>query len=91
MIKKFENMTNIDSRELFDRVSDYCDELIDEATSIGALAAQNANNEYTREIGRVGRLCADYEDTRMQFQNITMHDGSPLKRVRDAKQVLEYA
>jgi len=50
MIKKFTDITVIDNRELFDKVSAYGDALIDEATANGALAEQGADNEYTREI-----------------------------------------
>jgi predicted XRE-type DNA-binding protein len=70
MIKKFENITKIEDRELFDKISEYCDDLIDEATANGYLEKQGADNEYTREIGRVGRLCADYETYFMTFKNI---------------------
>ena len=70
MIKKFENITFIDNRELYDRISAYGDDLIDEATANGALAEQGAENEYTREIGRVGIMCADYESTYMTFKHL---------------------
>jgi len=70
MIKKFENITAIDNRELYDLVSAYGDALINEATANGALAELNADNEYTREIGRVGIMCADYESMYMTFKNL---------------------
>ena len=70
MIKKFEDITFIDNRELYDKVSAYGDALIDEATANGALAEQDADNEYTREIGRVGVMCADYESTYMTFSHL---------------------
>jgi len=68
MTKKFANITFIDNRELYDEISAYGDALIDEATANGALAEPDADNEYTREIGRVGIMCADYESTYMAFQ-----------------------
>jgi predicted XRE-type DNA-binding protein len=68
MIKKFEDITGIENRELYDKVSAYVDELINEATTNGALAMQGADNEYTREIGRAGNLCADYENAFMTFK-----------------------
>ncbi|MDR0574634.1 MAG: helix-turn-helix domain-containing protein [Tannerella sp.] len=93
MDKKFENVIEIDSRELFDEVSAYCDALIDEATANGYLSEQGADNEYVREIGRVGNLCAKYEDAKMLFNYITVHERSPLVRAlqeemfkRDIKQ-----
>jgi len=68
MDKKFIDITEIHSPELFKQVSAYTDALIDEATANGSLQEQAANNEYTREIGRVGRLCADYESMYMKFE-----------------------
>ena len=78
MIKKFEDVTMIDSRELYDKVSAYGDDLINEATSNGALSEQDADNEYTREIARVGIMCADYETYYMTFK--TLKFKSPLIR-----------
>lgn len=69
MIKKFENITVIDNRELYDEVSAYGDALIDEATANGMLESE-ADNEYTREIGRVGVMCAIYESTYMTFKHL---------------------
>jgi predicted XRE-type DNA-binding protein len=70
MIKKFEDISVIDNRELYDKVSAYGDALIDEATANGALDEQGADNEYTREIGRVGNMCADYESMYMTFKHL---------------------
>jgi predicted XRE-type DNA-binding protein len=68
MVKKFEDITVIDNKELFDAVAEYEENLLQEATSNGALSEQGADNEYTREIGRVGNMCADYENTYMTFK-----------------------
>jgi len=70
MTKKFENITFINNRNLYDKVSAYGDALIDVATANGALAEQDADNEYTREISRVGIMCADYESMYMTFKNL---------------------
>ena len=70
MVKKFENITVIDNKELFDAVAEYEENLINEATANGALDEQGADNEYTREIGRVGNMCADYESTYMTFKHL---------------------
>jgi hypothetical protein len=70
MRKLFEGVRRIEDRELFNLMSSYCDALIDEATRDGWLAEQGADNEYTREIGRVGCLCADYESEYMTFKHI---------------------
>ena len=66
----YKDITRIDNRELFEEVSAYVDYLIEEATSNGSLAKPEADNEYTREIGRLGHLCADYETNYMQFNYV---------------------
>ena len=67
MIKRFEDITVINDRKLFDEIAEYEENLIQEATANGSLAEQDADNEYTREIGRVGNMCADYESAYMTF------------------------
>ena len=66
----YKNITKIDNRELFDKISTYVDHLIDEATQNGSLADPDADNEYTREIGRLGRICADYETNHLHFEQV---------------------
>jgi len=78
MEKKFENITSIDNQELFEAVAAYEEGLLQEATANGALSEQGADNEYTREIARVGIMCADYETNYMTFQ--TLKFKSPLIR-----------
>ncbi|MDR2233772.1 MAG: hypothetical protein LBE56_11740 [Tannerella sp.] len=70
MVRKFENIKVIETRELYDVISAYGDALIDEATENGSLADPDADNEYTREIGRVGIMCADYESIYMTFSHL---------------------
>lgn len=76
MEKKLAKLTKIDSRELYNEVSAYVDELIREATEKGALEESDADNEYTREISRLGGLCADYET--MHYQSKALKFKSPL-------------
>jgi len=78
MVKKFEDITVIDNKALFDEIAEYEENLIQEATANGALAEQGADNEYTREIGRVGNMCADYESAYMTFKCLKFK--SPLVR-----------
>jgi hypothetical protein len=73
MEARFENITKIESLELFQKVSAYTDELIREATDNGALSVQGADNEYTREIGRLGNLCADYESRCYKSNALNFH------------------
>ena len=96
MIRKFEDVTVIDNRELYDKVSAYGDDMINEATDNGALSEQGADNEYTQEIARIGIMCADYETAFMTFK--TLKFKSPLisddgtKETENApKLIYEYA
>lgn len=76
MDKKFENITSIEDRQTFDNANVYVNSLIDVATANGSLDEQYADNEYTREIGRVGGMCADYENKHIVFEHIKVK--SPL-------------
>ncbi len=93
MEKKFENITELTTRQEYDEALAYTKSLIIETSQKGFLNSPDANNEYVREIGRIGGMCADYEDTKIQFNYITVRDRSPLVRVvqeemykRDIKQ-----
>jgi len=68
MIKKFQDITVVKDRKLFDEMAEYEENLIQEATANGSLDELDADNEYTREIGRVGCMLADYESTYMTFK-----------------------
>ena len=70
MIKKFENINIIDNKQLFEEIAEYEENLIREATANGFLKEQGANNEYTREISRVGVMLANYESIYMKFENL---------------------
>ena len=70
MKRKFKDITVINNKALFDAVAVYEENLINEATTNGALVEQDADNEYTREIGRVGVMLADYETTYMSFSRL---------------------
>jgi len=78
MEKKFENIKELNTRWEYDEALAYTKSLIVEATQKGFLSSPDANNEYIREIGRIGNICADYEDTKMQFSHITVRGRSPL-------------
>ncbi|MDR0682827.1 MAG: helix-turn-helix domain-containing protein [Dysgonamonadaceae bacterium] len=84
MEKKFENVSELTTREEYDNAMSYVMQLINNATAQGALSDPEADNEYIREIGRVGHLCATYEDTRMEFKYIKVKKKSPLiKSIED--------
>jgi hypothetical protein len=70
MKKIFADATEITTREDYDKALAYVKALTSEATASGALDNPEANNEYTREIGRVGRLCANYENKYIPFKYV---------------------
>lgn len=76
MQTKFSTITRIDNKPLYDEAMAYVNALIEEATRNGLLDDQDADNEYTREIGRVGCMCADFETEFMNFKSV--HFKSPL-------------
>ena len=67
MEKMFENIGRITTHQEYDLLLGNLESLIQTATQGGYLSEQNADNEYTREIGRLSRLCALYENEFMTF------------------------
>ncbi|GAP72485.1 hypothetical protein SAMD00024442_33_7 [Candidatus Symbiothrix dinenymphae] len=65
------------TREEYDAIRIRVDELINEATEKGLLES-DADNEYTREIGRLGRLGAQYETEYYPFKCLKVRQKSPL-------------
>jgi len=80
MENKFENISELITREEYDCAMSYVIQLINEATVNGFLSDPEADNEYIKEIGRVGQLCAIYEDTKMEFKHLNNRKKSPLIR-----------
>ena len=70
MKKQFKNIESIIDRETYDAAMTYMNELIDYATRKGYLSDPENDNEYAREIGRIGIMCADYESIFMKFKNL---------------------
>jgi len=83
MQKFLENVSELTTRKDYDIALAYVKKLINEASLNGALADLEADNDYVREIGRIGHLCAVYEDTRIEYEHLTVRKRSP--------QILEYA
>lgn len=71
MKKQFENLTEIADQKTFESVRAYYENVIKYATEKGYLKAPEADNKYTREIGRIGLMIANYESIYLDF--------SPLK------------
>jgi hypothetical protein len=83
MQKIFENVSKLTIRQDYDIALGYVKKLITEASLNGALADPETDNDYVREIGRLGHLCAAYEDTYIEFEHLTVRNRVP--------KVLEYA
>ena len=64
-----ENNTSITSQEQYNEVRAQLENLIREATEKGMLES-DADNEYTRKIGKLAKLTATYED---QFMSLLKH------------------
>jgi antitoxin component HigA of HigAB toxin-antitoxin module len=74
-----QTLTKIETKEQYDAVRSRIDTLIEEATERGLLEP-DADNEYVREIGRLGILGARYEREHIQFKHLTTRKKSPLLR-----------
>jgi antitoxin component HigA of HigAB toxin-antitoxin module len=70
MKKQFENIEEITTRKTYDAAMKYLNEWVDYATENGYFAEQDADNEYTREFGRIAGMTADYESIYMKFKHI---------------------
>jgi len=81
MKRKFENIQELQTLEEYNEAMSYVNDIINEATQKGFLSSPDADNEYIRELGRIGNMCADYEDNKYLFKNITVRGRSPLVRV----------
>jgi len=70
-----ENQTSITTLEQYNEVHAQIEGLIHEATTKGMLEPE-ADNEYTREIGRLAKLTAEYEDKYMNI--LPLREKDPL-------------
>lgn len=68
-------MDRITSRDKYDEAKSKMETLIAEATKLGLLEPE-MDNEYTREIARLGSLMADYEDSYLNI--LPLRQKSPL-------------
>ncbi len=70
MEKKFQKIESITDRQTYDEVMVYINEMVDYATRNGYLKNPDTDNKYTRELGRVMALAADYESIYMDFKHL---------------------
>ena len=61
MEKIFCNVTKITTNVEYDLLKSHLNDLINEATTNGYLSEQGADNEYTHEIARLGKIGALFE------------------------------
>ena len=73
-------LEKVETREQYDAVRLRVDELIKEATEKGMLES-DADNDYTREIGRLGRMGAQYETDYYPFTVLKVRKKSPLIKI----------
>ena len=73
MEKFFCSVARITTDEEYDLLKDHINRLIDEATNNGYLSEQGADNEYTREIVRLGKIGALYETEVLQLPKRTIN------------------
>ena len=87
------NIIKIETVEQYNALSVILDELIREASEKGLLESEY-DNEYTREIGRLSRLGAIYEDEYMTFKHIKVRKKTSSARnfeEVDVNLLVEYA
>lgn len=84
MEKQFENLTEINDRKTYNAASKYLDEIVDFATRNGYFKDPEADNEYTREFGRIAGMCADYESIYMEFNYLRVKKPVPASPVQSS-------
>ena len=67
MVKIFENISRLTTRNEYDAVRAHIELLIKEATICGYFSDPEGDNEYIREFGRLAKLSALYEDEFMDL------------------------
>jgi antitoxin component HigA of HigAB toxin-antitoxin module len=72
-------LKKVETAEQYEAVRERVNALINEATEKGMLEP-DADNEYTREIGRLSYLGAIYENEHMSFKHIAVKHTTPLIR-----------
>lgn len=77
------SIKKIETAEQYEAVRNYLDKLIKKATKKGMLES-DADNEYTKEIGRLSYMGAIYENEYITFRHFPVKEKSPLiKSIED--------
>lgn len=61
MEKKYSGLKEIRDRSHLNEVKAYYEDVLKKATETGALEMQDADNEYIKELGRIGKIIYVYE------------------------------
>lgn len=61
MKKEYSGLKEISDRSHFDEVKAYYEDVLKKATETGALEIQDAENEYIKELDRIGKIIYVYE------------------------------
>ena len=70
MKKILEGVDRITTKVEYELLDNYIEVLIKEATEKGLLESEAGDNEYSREIGRLARIGAHYENEFMIYYTI---------------------
>ncbi len=85
MKKQFENIEEITDRSTYDAAMKYLNEIVKEGTQKGYFKDPEADNKYTREFGRIGRMTADYERIYMEFKHLRVKNPLLIKIENELK------
>lgn len=67
MKKILENVTRITTQQEYELLKEYIEKLTGEATEKGLLSDSDSGNAYRKEIGRLAKIGAQYENEFMSF------------------------
>ena len=87
MKKIFEGVTRITTSVEFDLLMNHINTLIREATDGGYFSDIDGSNEYTKEIARLGKIGARYED---EFLNLSINRSKNPVKVLNVEKLHRY-
>lgn len=70
MKKKYSGLKEIRDRSHFDEVKAYHEDVLKKATATGALEVQDPDNEYIKELDRIGKIIHVYERLNSPAKNL---------------------
>jgi hypothetical protein len=88
MKKILEGVTRITTAGEFDILTAHIETLIYEATEGGYFSDPDESNEYTKEIARLGKLGARYED---EFLNLSINIKPMSRKIEQLDKQLVFA